>query len=129
MKGCLSGERTMRLAIFAGVLIAASSMSASAQTVITGPGTYNQVGGTTYGPNGSTQQQVGGTTYMNSGTTYNQIGNTTYGSNGTTFNQVGNTTYGSNGTTSNTVGNTTYINGPNGQSRTCQHVGISTYCN
>lgn len=122
----------MRLFTVATILVISFAASAAAQTVITGPGTYNRVGGTIYGPNGQTQSQIGSTTYLNNGgntTTYNRIGGTTYGSNGTTYNNVGGTTYGSNGTTSNTIGNTTYINGPNGQHTTCQHIGSATYCN
>jgi hypothetical protein len=123
----------MRLAMFAAALIAASVMSANAQTVITKPGVYNNVGGTTFGPGGQTQQRIGGTLFHNDGngntTTYNKIGGTTFGSDGTTYNKVGGTTFGSNGTTSNTIGGTTFINGPNGKTTVCQTIGTSTFCN
>ena len=76
----------------------------------------------------STYQRVGTTTYGSNGTSYQHVGNTTYGSNGTTSQQVGTTTYGSNGTTAQSVGNTTYINKPGAPSRTCRTVGMFTHC-
>ena len=61
--------------------------------------------------------------------TFTTIGNTTFSSNGTSYQQIGNTTFGSNGTTSQQIGNTTFINGPSGQTRTCQQIGAQTFCN
>jgi hypothetical protein len=55
-------------------------------------------------------QQIGNTTYGSNGTSYQQIGNTTYGSNGTSYQQIGNTTYGSNGKSCTKVGSTTFCN-------------------
>lgn len=102
--------------------LALTSVSLVAQT-------YNRIGNTTYGSNGTTYQQIGNTTYSSSGKTYQSVGDTTYSSTGKTYQQTGSTTYGSDGTTAQQIGNTTYINGPRGYNKTCQHVGAAVYCN
>jgi len=53
------------------------------------PGTYQQLGNTTYGSGGTTYQQLGNTTYGSNGNTSQRIGNTTYNSNGSTSQQIG----------------------------------------
>ena len=104
------------------------SIPAFAQTIIQGPGVYQNLGSQTFGPNGA-QQHIGGQTFMPDGTSYNRIGDQTFGSDGTTFNTIGGTTFGSNGTTSQTIGGSTFISGPNGNSMVCQTIGTQTFCN
>ena len=94
-----------------------------------GAQTYNRIGNTTFGSDGTTYNRIGNTTFGSDGTTYNRIGNTTFGSDGTTYNRIGNTTFGSDGTTANRIGNTTFIDSPNGQSKTCNQIGATTFCN
>lgn len=53
--------------------------------------TYQMIGNTMFGSDGSYYNQIGNTTYFNDGTTYQQIGNTTFGSNGQTIQRIGNT--------------------------------------
>jgi hypothetical protein len=55
--------------------------------------TYNQVGNSIYGSDGSSYNTVGNTTYDNHGNSWNKVGNTIYGSDGTTCNKVGNSLY------------------------------------
>lgn len=42
--------------------------------------------------------------------TYQMIGNTMFGSDGSYYNQIGNTTFGSNGQTIQRIGNTYFVN-------------------
>jgi hypothetical protein len=80
------------LFITTAILIAALSGIASAQTIYTGPGTYQTYGNQTYSPSG-VQQTYGNQTYTPGGT-YQTYGNQTYGPNNSTFSTYGNTTYG-----------------------------------
>lgn len=73
-----------------------------------GPTTYNVIGNTVYGSDGSTYNQIGNTIYKNDGTTYSSIGNTLYGSDGSSYSNIGNTTYSNDGTSYNQIGNTVY---------------------
>lgn len=73
-----------------------------------GPTTYNVIGNTVYGSDGSTYNQIGNTIYKNDGTTYSPIGNTLYGSDGSSYSNIGNTTYSNDGTSYNRIGNTVY---------------------
>lgn len=78
----------LSLAFFAG------GSAALGQTIYTGPGTYQQIGPYTYGPNGSTQQEIGPYTYVTpqSGqpsTSYQNIGPFTFGSDGSSHQQIG----------------------------------------
>jgi hypothetical protein len=112
----------------------AAASAALAQTVYTGPGTYQQIGPFTYGPNGSQQQQIGSFTYVTPGSgrpqvSYQRIGPFTYGSNGSSYQQIGNFGYGSDGTSSQRIGNFTYVHTPDGRTVTCQQIGTQTYCN
>ena len=124
----LTRSSLMILAVLVG-----SSSAAVGQTVYTGPGTYQQIGPYTYGPNGSTQQQIGPFNYVNPNTgqppvNYQTIGPFTYGSNGSSHQQIGNFGYGSDGTTTQRVGDFTYIQTPSGKTVTCQQIGAQTYC-
>ena len=56
-------------------------------------------------------------------TTYNTIGNTVFGSDGSTSTQIGSTTFGSDGTTVNQIGDTTFVNRPNGGSTSYNQIG------
>jgi hypothetical protein len=114
--------------------LALSAFGTAAQTIYTGPGTYQRHGQFTYGPNGSTQQQIGQFTYVNPGNgvparTYQQIGPFTYGSNGSSSQRIGQFQYGSDGTTIQQIGQFTYIHRPDGSTVTCQQIGAQTYCN
>ena len=120
--------------LVAGIAVSIASSAAFAQTVYTGPGTYQQIGPFTYGPNGSTQQKIGPFTYVTPRTgqppvSYQQIGPFTYGSNGSSSQQIGSFGYGSNGTTTQKIGNITYIHTPDGRTVACQQIGTQTYCN
>lgn len=90
---------------------------------------YNRVGKTIYGSDGSTHQQVGGTTYHNysdgSSSTSQRVGRSTYHSDGTSTQHIGNTSYDSDGTSRQRIGNFTY--GSDGTS--CQRIGNQMYCN
>ena len=126
---------TFGQAIFVAAAVALAGGSAAvAQTVYTGPGSYQQIGPFTYGPNGSTQQQIGQFKYVSPGygqpqVSYQQIGPFTYGSNGSTYQQIGNFGYGNDGTTTQRIGNFTYIHTRDGRTVTCQQIGSQTYCN
>ena len=114
--------------------LSALGNAAVAQTVYTGPGTYQNIGPNTYGPDGSIQQHVGTMTYVTPGNggptqTYQHIGPNTYGSDGSTHQQIGQFGYGSDGTTTQTIGQFTYIHKPDGTTATCQQIGNQTYCN
>ena len=91
---------TFGKAIFVAAAVALAGGSAAvAQTVYTGPGSYQQIGPFTYGSNGSTYQQIG------------------------------NFGYGNDGTTTQRIGNFTYIHTRDGRTVTCQQIGSQTYCN
>ena len=107
----------MNIRLFAAALICSVSIhhAASAQVVLVEPDTtYNTIGNTVFGSDGSTSTQ---------------IGSTTFGSDGTTVNQIGGTTFGSDGSTSQQIGNTTFIKNSDGTTTTCQKIGASTFCN
>ncbi len=109
----------MRVCTFLAAGLMTISSLALAQTgntnrISNGPTTYNQVGNTTYGSDGSIANRNGNTTTTNDGRSYNQIGTSTYGSDGSTGNRVG---------------NTTFVQTPSGQQRTCQTIGTTTICN
>jgi hypothetical protein len=87
--------------------------------------TYNTIGNTTFGSDGSTIQRVGNTHFSSDGTTYNTIGNTTFGSDGSTMQRVGDSYFGSDGKTYNKVGNTIF--GSDGS--TIQKVGDTYFHN
>lgn len=87
--------------------------------------TYNKVGNTTFGSDGSSIQKVGNTYFSSDGSMYNTVGNTTFGSDGSTMQKVGNTYFHSDGTTYNKVGNTTF--GSDGS--TIQQVGDTLFYN
>jgi hypothetical protein len=123
-----------RFVLVAAISIGFVASAATAQTVYTGPGTYQQIGPFTYGPSGSTQQQIGPYTYVTpkSGqptVSYQQIGPYTYGSNGSSYQQIGQYGYGNDGTTTQQIGDFTYIHTPGGSTVTCQQIGMQTYCN
>lgn len=73
-----------------------------------GPTTYNAIGNTVYGSDGSSYYSIGSTIYKNDGTTYRAIGNTVYGSDGSTISSIGRSVYDNNGTFYNRIGNTVY---------------------
>lgn len=84
-------------------------------------------------PGQSSQLHLGNQTYTQtpagSGPTYQTQGTQTLGSDGSVYNRSGNLTFGSDGTTGITSGMNTFVSGPNGQSRTCQTIGVQTFCN
>jgi len=87
--------------------------------------TYNQIGNTIYGSDGSRMSKVGNTYYTNDGTRYSRIRNTIYGSDGSRISKVGNTYYSNNGTRYSQIGNTIY--GSDGSRMTT--IGNTTYAN
>ncbi len=75
-------------------------------------------------------QQIGNTTFFSSdGTSYQRIGNTTLDSDGSSYQNIGNNTFGSDGSSAQRIGNSTFIQDGRGNSRTCQPIGSSTFCN
>ena len=60
--------------------------------------------------NAYTFQKIGNTTYGSDGTNWQTIGNTTYGSDGTNYQKIGNFTYGSDGTRCQKIGAFTHCN-------------------
>lgn len=86
---------------------------------------YNKIGNTTFGSDGSTYTQIGNTVFSNDGTSYNRIGNTTFGSDGSSYQKIGNTTFSNDGTSYSQIGNTTF--GSDGS--TYQKIGNTTFYN
>ena len=86
---------------------------------------YQAIGNTVYGSDGTSYQRIGNTTYGSDGTTYQQIGNTTYGNDGYTSQQIGNTSYGNDGSTTQRIGNTYF----NSNGTTCTRIGNTIDCN
>ena len=62
------------------------------------PTSYQRIGGTVFGSDGSSYQQIGNTTFGSDGSTYQRIGNSTFGNDGSSYQLIGNTTFGSDGT-------------------------------
>lgn len=88
--------------------------------------TYNTIGNTTYGSDGSTYQKIGNTIYGSGGQTWTKVGNTYHGSDGSTHTQIGNTTFSNTehgSYTTHQIGNTYY----SGRS-TCSSIGNTLFC-
>lgn len=90
-----------------------------------GPVTYNSIGSTVFGSDGSTMQRVGNTMFHSDGTSYNRIGNTVFGSDGSTIQNIGNTSFHSGGSSYNRIGNTVF--GSDGS--TVQKIGNTYFYN
>lgn len=88
------------------------------------PVTFNSIGRSVYGSDGSTATTIGNATYYNNGVVDQHIGNMTFGSDGYNTNRIGNTTYDNKGTTFQQIGNTVY--GSDGS--TCQAIGNQVSC-
>jgi hypothetical protein len=96
----------------------------------TGPTSYSQIGGSTYGSDGTSCNSIGSSTYCSGpggSTSYTQIGGSLFGSDGTSCSSIGSSAYcsGPGGSTSYTqIGGSLF--GSDGSS--CSSIGSSTYC-
>ena len=66
----------------------------------TGPTSYSQIGGSTYGSDGTSCNSIGSSTYCSGpggSTSYTQIGGSIYGSDGSSCSSIGSSTYCSGG--------------------------------
>ncbi|MDC0162008.1 hypothetical protein OAI87_00235 [Paracoccaceae bacterium] len=102
-----------------------STGSSSSSLSVGSATTYETIGKTIYGSDGSTHQIIGNTIFSSDGTTHQMIGNNIFSSDGTTHQTIGNTTFSSDGTTHQTIGNTTFSS----DGTTCQTIGTQMFCN
>jgi hypothetical protein len=78
-----------------------------------GPVTYDRVGKTQYGDDGSQSERVG---------------RKSYGDDGTERESIGGTTYGDDGSKAETIGNQTFIEDGKGNTARCEKIGDRTFC-
>ncbi|MCF7530584.1 hypothetical protein ACOR62_00065 [Neisseria lisongii] len=76
-----------------------------------------------------TWQNVGGSYYGSNGTIYSQVGNSWVGNNRQIYSQVGDSWVGNNGVTATQLGDYTVIKYPNGSTKTCTQIYDQITCN
>lgn len=75
-----------------------------------GTTTYQQIGNSTFGSDGTNSQRIGNTNFNSDGSRSTQIGNTQFNSDGSSGQRIGNSYFGSDGTRCNIIGNQTICN-------------------